>query len=180
MSRKDNLSVGKIDTFNARQHLTRGDVKIMRSSVLCSFRRSKSNQLNERVHKVLALAMPGKILDPKLAVERAFSLSPHARSSDPAFMIPSTKGLVPLTHYVFVGRLKHCLRAIGVNVSLYSGHSFRRGGATYAHRLGVDPMLIKRMSDWRSDAYMLYIDRHTPEGLVCLPAAMTQSCAALG
>ena len=72
--------------------------------------------------------MPGKILDPKLAVERAFVVSPHARSSDPAFMIPSTKGLVPLTHYVFVGGLKHCLRAIGVDASLYSGHSFRRGG----------------------------------------------------
>jgi hypothetical protein len=84
-------------------HLTRGDVKIMRSSVLCSFRRSKSNQLNERVHKVLALAMPGKTLDPKLAGERAFAISPHARSSDPAFMIPSAKGLVLLTHYVFAG-----------------------------------------------------------------------------
>jgi hypothetical protein len=95
-------------------------------------------------------------------------------------MIPYAKGLVPLTHYVFVGGLKHCLRAIGVDASLYSRHSFRRGGATYAHRLGVDPMLIKRMGDWRSDAYMLYIDHHTPEGLVCLPAAMTQSCAALG
>jgi len=71
MSRKDKFSVEKIDASNARQHLTRGDVKIMRSSVLCSFRRSKSNQLNERVHKVLALAMPGKILNPKLAVERA-------------------------------------------------------------------------------------------------------------
>ena len=106
MSRKDNFSVEKIGAFNARHHLMRGDVKIMRSSVLCSFRRSKSNQLNERVHKVLALAMPGKILDPKLAVERAFAVSPHARSSDPAFMIPSTKGLVPLTHYVFI----RCLR----------------------------------------------------------------------
>jgi hypothetical protein len=52
MSRKDNFSVEKIDAFNARHHLTRGDVKIMRSSVLCSFRRVKSNQLNERVHKV--------------------------------------------------------------------------------------------------------------------------------
>ena len=71
-------------------------------------------------------------------------------------------------------------RAIGVDASLYSGHTFRRGGATYAHRLGVHPMLIKRIGDWKSDAYMLYIDHHTPEGLVCLPAAMTQSCAALG
>jgi hypothetical protein len=104
---------------------------------------------------VLALAMPGKILDPKLAVERAFAVSPHARSSDPAFMIPSAKGPVPLTHYVFVGGLKHCLRTISVNASLYSGHSFRRGGSTYAHRLGVDPILIQRMCDWRSNAYML-------------------------
>jgi hypothetical protein len=120
--------------------------------------------------------MPGKLLDPKLAVERAFAISPHARSSDLAFMIPSATGLVPLTHYVFVGGLKHCLRAIAVDASLYSGHSFRRGGATYAHRLGVYPTLIKRMGDWRSDhAYMLYIDHHTPEGLVYLSAAMTQS-----
>ena len=124
--------------------------------------------------------LDGKILDPKLAVERAFAVSPHARSSDPAFMIPPAKGPVLLTHYIFFGRLKHCLRAIGVDASLYSGQSFLRGSATHAHRLGVDPMLIKRMGDWRSDAYMLYIDHHTPEGLVCLPAAMTQSCAALG
>ena len=62
MSRKDNFSVEKIDAFNARQHLTRGDVKIMRSSVLCSFRRSKSNQLNERVHKVLACNKVGYAL----------------------------------------------------------------------------------------------------------------------
>ena len=106
MSRKDNFSVEKIDAFNARQHLTRGDVKILRSSVLCSSKRSKSNQLNERVHKVLALAMPGKILGPKLAVERAFAVSPHARSSDLAYLIPSVKDLVPLTHYVFI----RCLR----------------------------------------------------------------------
>jgi hypothetical protein len=135
--------VETIDAFNARQQLTRGDVKIMRSSVLCSFRRSKSNQLNEWVHKVLALAMRGKILDPKLAVERAFAVSPHTRSSDPAFMIPPAKGPVLLTHYIFFGRLKHCLRAIGVDASLYSGQSFLRGSATHAHRLGVDPMLIK-------------------------------------
>jgi hypothetical protein len=29
MSRKDNFSVEEIDAFNAHQHLTRGDVKIM-------------------------------------------------------------------------------------------------------------------------------------------------------
>ena len=79
-------------------------------------------------------------------------------------MIPYVKGLVPLTHYVFVGGLKHCLRAIGVDASLYSGHSFRRGGATYAHRLGVYPMLIKRMGDWKSDAYIHVVHRSPQPG----------------
>jgi hypothetical protein len=103
MCRKDNFSVEKVDAFNARHHLTHGDMKVMRSSVLCSFRRLKSNKMGERVHKVLALAMPGKILDPERAVEQAFAVSPLARSSDPAFMIPSVKGLVPLTHNVLSG-----------------------------------------------------------------------------
>jgi hypothetical protein len=73
---------------------------------------------------------------------------------------------------------------MGLDPSRYSGHSFRRGGAIYtlAHRLGTDPLLIKRMGDdWSSDAYMDYIDPHTPEGLVSLPVAiMTSLCAQLG
>lgn len=180
MSRKDNFSVDKVDAFNNRMHLTRGDVKVLSVGVHCSFRRSKTNQLGARVHRVLALAIPGSVLDPKVAVERAFAVSPRARAADPAFQVPSAGSLVPLTHYVFVGTLKHCLRAVGVDPDLYSGHSFRRGGATFAHRLGVDPLLIKRMGDWRSEAYMRYIDPYTPEGLVSLPVAMSRACAALG
>ena len=180
MSRKDNFSVDKVDAFNARKHLTRGDVKILQSGIHCTFRRSKGNQFGARVHQVFALAAPGKVLDPKQATEQAFAISPSARSTDAAFLVPSAKGLVPLTHYVFVGTLKHCLQAIGVDHTLYSGHSFRRGGATFAHRLGVDPLLIKRMGDWRSDAYMLYVDPHTPEGLVSLPVSMARACADLG
>jgi hypothetical protein len=83
-----------------------------------------------------------------------------------------------LTHDMFVSALKYCLREIGVDPSRYSGHSFRRGGATFAHRLGVDPLLIKHMGDWRSDAYMRYIDRNTPEGLVRLPRTLAAACSA--
>jgi hypothetical protein len=80
-----------------------------------------------------------------------------------------------------MGLVKHCVQQIGLAPSGYSGHSFRRGGATLAHRLGIDPLLIKRMGDWSSDAYMDYIDLHTPpEGLVSLPVAMTSLCAQLG
>jgi len=69
----------------------------------------------------------------------------------------------------------YCLGMIGVDPAKYSGHSFRRGGATFAHRLGVDPLLIKRMGDWRSDAYRRYIDHNTPEGGPGPPAANPRS-----
>ena len=51
------------------------------------------------------------------------------------------------------------------------------GGATFAFRLGMDPLLIKRMRDWMSDAYMRYIEHHTPEGLVRLPRTLAAACA---
>ena len=81
-------------------------------------------------------------------VEEAFAVAPRARPSDPAFLLPSANGLDPLTHYVFVGSVKHCVQQVGLDPSGYSGgHSFRRGGATLAHRLGIDPRLIKRMGE---------------------------------
>jgi hypothetical protein len=80
----------------------------------------------------------------------------------------------------FVGSVKHCVQQVGLDPSGYSGHSFHRGGATLAHRLGIDPLSIKRMGDWSSDACMDYIDPHTSEGPVSLPVAMTRLCAQLG
>jgi hypothetical protein len=168
--RKDNFTVHKVDAHNYQRHLARGDVQIMSASLRFTFRHSNTNQFGLREHVTMALAIPGRILDPYGAVVKAFALCPHASATDAAFAIPSGQGgqAVPLTHAVFTGYLKQCLREIGVDLSKYSGHSFRRGGATFAHRLGIDPLLIKRMGDWRSDAYMGYMAHHTPEGLVRL------------
>ena len=110
---------------------------------------------------------------------RAFALCPRAKATDPAFAIPQQAGPpTALTHDQFVRTLKYCLGQVGLDPSLYSGH--RRGGATFAHRLGVDPLLIKLMGDWRSEAYMDYIDPHIPEGLVRLPLALATACARYG
>ena len=45
---------------------------------------------------------------------------------------------------------------IGINSSKYSGHSFRRGGATLAFKLGTDHSMIKFLGDWSSDVYLMY------------------------
>ena len=93
--------------------------------------------------------------------------------------MPSDRGgQVPLTHALFVETLRKCLYEIGVDPSLYSGHNFRRGGATFAHHLGrIDPLLIKWMGDWRSDAYMLYVERQSAEALARLPRTLAAACA---
>ncbi|KAI8502735.1 hypothetical protein Bbelb_194370 [Branchiostoma belcheri] len=45
----------------------------------------------------------------------------------------------------------------GLNPHLYSLHSGRRGGATFAFRAGVPVELIRLQGDWRSNAYLLYL-----------------------
>ena len=40
----------------------------------------------------------------------------------------------------------------------YSGHSFRRGGASLALKSGISPEMIKAQGDWESLAYMDYLD----------------------
>ena len=56
----------------------------------------------------------------------------------------------------------------------------RRGGATLAHRLGVDPHMIQMICDWSSEAYWDCFDPTTPEDRVYLPVAMTRWRAHLG
>ena len=41
---------------------------------------------------------------------------------------------------------------------LYSPHSFRRGGDSFAFRCNVPAELIQRQGDWQSDAYLIYLE----------------------
>ncbi|KAI8516382.1 hypothetical protein Bbelb_049630 [Branchiostoma belcheri] len=62
-----------------------------------------------------------------------------------------------MTQAVFDKALKCILVRAGLNPHLYSLHSGRRGGATFAFRAGVPVELIRLQGDWRSDAYLLYL-----------------------
>ena len=45
--------------------------------------------------------------------------------------------------YIPTARLKKLLSQAGFAPELYSGHSFRRGGASFLFMLGADPITIK-------------------------------------
>ena len=47
---------------------------------------------------------------------------------------------------------------MGLPSKEFSGHSFRRGGATYLFKMGIPGELIQVMGDWHSDAYKAYLE----------------------
>ena len=74
--RKDNFTVDKQNAYNYRRHLARGDVRFGAASLRYTFRHSKTNQYGLRERVTIALAMPGRLLDPFEAVVKAFALCP--------------------------------------------------------------------------------------------------------
>jgi len=65
----------------------------------------------------------------------------------------------PMTHRFFTSKLKKLLRMANIDPDLFAGHSFRRGGATFAFsQAGLPQLYIKAMGDWISDAFLLYCE----------------------
>lgn len=57
--------------------------------------------------------------------------------------------------------IKHLARALddtGYVSRLFSGHSFRRGAATWAASVGMTGLEIKTLGRWNSECYRLYVD----------------------
>ena len=46
---------------------------------------------------------------------------------------------------------------LNLDTKVYSPHSFRRGGATFAFQVRTHPLFIKCLRDWSSDAYLIYL-----------------------
>lgn len=156
MFRKDNISVAKAAAFNPRANLTRGDVFVRGSTVWVRVGHSKVNQFGVRFHWVPLIAIPGSPLCPVTAVKAVLALCPGAPSDSPMFTWRTGTSTKPMTHSNFVGAFKKLVKAAGLEWKQYSGHSFRRGGATFAFNLGVNPELIQYLGDWASDAYKRY------------------------
>ncbi|KAI8486059.1 hypothetical protein Bbelb_361590 [Branchiostoma belcheri] len=99
-----------------------------------------------------------RFFDRDRAVEKAFSLADTAEPDGPVFVLPQETGpgFTPLIHKPFVTTLRTLLRQCGYPDSAYSGHSFRRGGATWASECGLPPELIKLQGDWNFSAYQRY------------------------
>ncbi|XP_019616155.1 PREDICTED: uncharacterized protein LOC109463749 [Branchiostoma belcheri] len=156
--RKSNLVPKSSAAFDTDKHLTRQSFHASEGGLVLHITWSKTLQFKQKVLRLPLPVIPGHPLCPTQAylnMCRLLPAPPHA----PAFLIPSRAGvLVTLTHDTLVTHLKTLLHTAGFPAARFSGHSFRRGGATYAWHCGADPATIKLLGDWSSDAYERYLD----------------------
>jgi hypothetical protein len=151
----------KADSFNTGSHLCVRDFYPKSgkwtdppgtvTSVTVSIRQSKTNQNRERLHVVALPAIKNNVLCPVEALRRLFMGMGQQHPKAPAFPKVGQGMTAPLVHKEFVDMLHGLLMKIGLEPSMYSGHSVRRGGATPAFKITKDHSLIMYQGDWAGE-----------------------------
>jgi integrase len=77
-------------------------------------------------------------------------------SRDPTTAVDSAVDSA-FTRTKVISRLRTILLELGVSGN-YSGHSFRRGAATWARSIGIPDADLQLLGRWKSDAYKRYIE----------------------
>ena len=78
-----------------------------------------------------------------------------------------------------VGYIKGLLAKLGLNLSLYSGHSLHIGGATTAAVASLKDWEIKSLGHWKSNIYQTCIKETTDikiyyaKRMACAPTSIT-------
>lgn len=156
-ARKSNLVPPSCGKYSARKHLSRGDIKLAQEGLMVQINWSKTIQAGERVLLIPLVAIPGSRLCPQAAFINMCRVSP-ADSSAPAFLVRSGTGVRTLTHASFTKHFRRLLKLAGHKPGGFSGHSFRRGGASFALKAGVSGELLRVHGDWKSLAYLKYLE----------------------
>jgi hypothetical protein len=104
------------------------------------------------------------------------SLNKPPTSTQPLFQ--KKDGSIATKSWV-VKKLQQFIIKLNLPSHLYTGHSFRRGGATSLAECGVPDNVIKSMGRWNSWAYQLYITPTTQQ-LKQASIEMGQSTVVLG
>ena len=161
--------VPKDRNFDPECVLKRSDIEIDEESqnVLIYVNFSKTNQYQKSFHVIPIPANDDPALDLFRHIKRLF-LSVKVPESSPAFMYSKS---CFINYKSFTTRLKSLLSKSGLDPSLFSGHSFRRGGASHLYGIGGSTLMVQVMGDWRSQIFTRYLylsieDRHAAQDLI--------------
>lgn len=152
--RRSNVLPSVVKPNLSGKHLQRKDVLFHSWGIMLVFRHTKTIQFQERSLHIPLPRKPGSIFCPVQATFLALENNTSLPMTAPVFVLP---GGDALTASVFVKQIQSCLQKLGLPAHQYGGHSLRRGGASWAYRVGVDVETIRQLGDWKSLAYTNYI-----------------------
>ena len=152
--RKKNVVPGS-DPHNSFKVMSRRHIQInlAKNVVLLYVGFSKTNQFGARD---LVVPIPGNT-DPALDLVRhlhALFSSVDAPGDAPAFSFGPRSCV---KYDTFTRRLKSLLTKAGYPAHSYSGHSFRRGGASFLHACGGTALMVQATGDWSSSCFTRYL-----------------------
>lgn len=142
-------------TYSADKVLVRRNISVDLASnmVYVYLGHGKTNNFCTRD---IIIPIPGNsdpALDPVRHLHILFS-SVRAAPNAPAFTFAPQQFI---KYSSFTSSLKQLLKKAGYNPDLYSGHSFRRGGATFLHSCGGTALMIQASGDWSSQCFTRYL-----------------------
>ena len=160
--RKGNI-VPEAGPLDPRQTLTRDHITLDKVNKIVYIRVTFSKTI-QFCQRDLIIPIPtnnNPALDLFRHMEKLFD-TVLAPGTAPAFSYSKT---LFVTYNGFTKRLKDLLSRAGLSPSLYSGHSFRRGGASYLHQVGGSVLQIQAAGDWSSQCFTRYLYLSTEERL---------------
>ena len=163
---------------NPSKHLCRNDITFHPWGMMLRIKWTKTIQFKERCLDIPIARFTGNPLCPVTATFHAFSATQGAPSCGPAFVLPFGNSFKPLLASKFVRRIRQLLVVCNVNPTSFSGHSFRRGGATWAYQVGIPVDMIRILGDWKSNAYTHYI-KPAPSSLLNASVSMGEGTKSL-
>ena len=138
-----------------RPRETVSDCTFDTSRLIVGIRWAKNEQFNRELLTFPLPLLKNSQLCPVSAFFRVVSAFKHT-NNDHLFVLPNGDSI---TYRRFQNRLKEVLKQAGViDYYSYSSHSFRRGGTTFSFLCGVPTEVIKLMGNWRSQAFMAYLE----------------------
>ena len=137
--------------------LTRDRVNLTQEGMLVTIIHTKNIQFGRRRLHIPLL----RSLSPLCPVAAYLaSQSPFiSTQAIPAFVYMEAEKIKWLTKSIFVDTFRQLIKMSGLSDhAAYTGHSFRRGGASWAFQAGMPGELIQICGDWSSDAYRKYLE----------------------
>lgn len=148
-------AVPQTTRFDPRKVLVRRNIRVdlANNMVYMYIGFGKTNQFGGRDTIIPIPGNADPALDPVRHLHAMLS-STHGGPNSPLFSYSDSRFI---TYSSFTQRLKDLLRKSGLNPDLFSGHSFRRGGATFLHSCGGTALMVQSSGDWSSQCFTRYL-----------------------